>query len=295
MNNKTTDRVIFNIISYPLLIILSAICVLPFIIIISSSFTSEQSIISNGYNIIPRVFSILAYKTLLNNPGEIVRAYGISIYVAGVGGILGLFITAMTAYVLVRKSFPWANKFSFFFYFTTLFSGGIVPWYILCVQYLHFKEFPLIAIVLPYLVNVWNLLVMKSFMKSIPEAIIESAKMDGAGDFLIFIRLVLPLSKPILATVGLFISLGYWNDWFLCFMFVDDYRFFSLQYYLYKMITAIDGIQRMAGATNIVISDIPKEGFKMAMTVIATGPVILLYPFVQRYFVKGITIGAVKG
>jgi putative aldouronate transport system permease protein len=119
--------------------------------------------------------------------------------------------------------------------------------------------------------------------------------MDGAGDFLIFTRLVLPLSKPILATVGLFIRLGYWNDWFLCFMFVDDYKFFSLQYYLYKMITAIDGIQRMAGAMNIVISDIPKEGFKMAMTVIATGPIILLYPFVQRYFIKGITIGAVKG
>lgn len=289
------DRRIFNCIAYPVMGILALACILPFIIIISGSLTSEQSIIQDGYNIFPKVFSTKAYSTIFDNPGEIARAYGISIYVTLTGGILGLFITAMTAYVLARKSFPWANKFSFFFYFTTLFSGGLVPWYILCVQYLHFKQYPFIAIVLPYLINVWNLLIMKGFMKSIPEAIVESAKMDGAGDFLIFIRLILPLSKPALATVGLFIALGYWNDWFLCFMFVDDYQYFSLQYYLYKMISAMDGIQRMASNANVVVSDMPKESFKMAMTVIATGPIVLLYPFVQKYFVKGITIGAVKG
>ena len=292
---KLKDRILFNCIAYPLMAFLAVMCLLPFIIIISSSFTNEQSIIQDGFNIIPRVFSVSAYATLLKSPGEIVRAYGISVYATLVGGMLGLFITAMTAYVLSRKSFPWRNSFSFFFYFTTLFSGGLVPWYILCVQYLGFKSYPLVAIVAPYLLNVFYILIMKTFMKSIPDAVIESAKIDGAGDFLIFIRLILPLSRPALATVGLFIAIGYWNDWYLCFMFVDDYNYFSLQYYLFKMISAMEGIQRIASQTNITVSDLPKESFKMAMTVVATGPIILLYPFVQRYFVKGITIGAVKG
>jgi putative aldouronate transport system permease protein len=295
---RSKDEVIFQFISGTAWTILAIVCILPFVIILSSSLTSERSIIQNGYNLFPKVFSTSAYRMILKNPWEILDAYGISLYTTFFGGGVSLFLTAMTGYVLSRRSFPWRKSFSFFFYFTTIFSGGLVPWYILCVQYLHLKANPLLALVLPYLFSVWNILILRNFIRSIPESIIESAKIDGAGDFYIFLRIVLSLSKPALATIGLFIALGFWNDWYLSFMFINDFHHFSLQYYLYKMISAADGIRRIAsqnGTVNIVIADLPTESFKMAMTVIAIGPMIFLYPFLQKYFVRGITIGAVKG
>jgi putative aldouronate transport system permease protein len=202
----------------------------------------------------------------------------------------------MTAFVLSLRSFPWANRISFFFYFTTLFSGGLVPWYILCVQYLKFKENPLIALVLPSLLNVFHLMVMKSFLKAtIQDSVVESAKIDGASYFRIFIQIILPLSKPALATIGLFIALGYWNDWFLAFLFVTKEEYFPMQYYLYRMINTADALLQLAARSNISIGKLPKESSKMAMAVIAVGPILFLYPYVQKYFVKGLTIGAVKG
>jgi putative aldouronate transport system permease protein len=170
-----------------------------------------------------------------------------------------------------------------------------VPWYILCVQYYKLKEFPLMALIVPYLFSVFNLIILKSFMSSIPDAIYESAKIDGASHFKIFVRLILPLSKPALATVGLFMALYYWNDWFLTFIFIQDKDYYSLQYFLYRTISAAEAIRRIANATGTNLANIPTESSKMAMTVIATGPILLLYPFLQRYFVKGISIGAVKG
>lgn len=293
---KSKDEIIFKFLAYSVLSVFAVLCLLPFIIIISSSFTAEASIIKNGYNLFPKEFSSKAYELILKNPMEIGRAYGVSLFATICGGITALFLSTMTAYVLSRKSFVWANKVAFFFYFTTLFSGGLVPWYILCVRYLNFKQMPLLALTIPGLFSVWNVLVLRNFMRSIPESIIESVKMDGGGDFRIFIQFVLPLSKPALATIGLFIALSYWNDWYGCFLFVDNEKFFSLQYYLYKMIAALDGVQKMAQASGIsVATELPQESFKMAMTVIATGPIVLLYPFVQKYFVKGITIGSVKG
>lgn len=293
---KSKDELIFCAISYPALLIIAIVSIIPFVIIISSSITAEESIIRYGYNLFPQEVSFSAYNLILSNPGEIIRAYGISIYTTIVGGVTGLFLSSMTAYVLSRQTFAWRNQFSFFFYFTTLFSGGLVPWYILCVQYLKFKQNPMIALVVPGLLSVWNILVLQNFMRSIPESILESAKIDGAGEFQIFIKFVLPLSKPALATVGLFMGLAYWNDWYTSFLFIDESEYFSLQYYLYKMISAIDGIQRMAQQGGIAVTaDLPQESFKMAMTVIATGPIIFLYPFVQKYFVKGITLGSVKG
>jgi len=290
------DHMVFNMIAYPVITILSLICLIPFIIIVSSSLTQEQSIIANGYNFIPKVFSIEAYKTLFAYPGDIIRAYGITILVTLLGTLIGLFLTAMTAFVLSVKSFPWANRFSFFFYFTTLFSGGLVPWYILCVQYLHFKTYPIMAMILPYLFNIFYLIIMKTFIKTtIPEAIIESARIDGAGYFRIFIQLILPLTKSALATIGLFIALVYWNDWYLSYLFVAKSKYYSLQFFLYRMISMEDAISKLAAAKNVSMPDMPKEGIRMAMTVIATGPILLLYPFVQKYFVKGLTIGAVKG
>jgi putative aldouronate transport system permease protein len=296
MRKKSASETVFNFIGYPLMTILAIISVIPFIIIISSSFTAETSILKYGYTLIPRQFSFQAYTMIFGFPTDAINAYGISIYTTVAGTILGLFLTAMTGYVLSRKHFAWRNKFSFFFYFTTLFSGGIVPWYILCVRYLHLKDYPLIALVAPYLLSVFNIIIIKSFMQSIPYAVTESAKIDGAGDFRIFMQLILPLSKPVLASIALFIAIGYWNDFYLCFMFIEKSRYFSLQYYLYKILSAREALERISAYSGNHVNEVlPRENVKMAMAVIATGPIILLYPFLQKYFVKGLTIGAVKG
>jgi putative aldouronate transport system permease protein len=292
---KSRSRTVFNIIGYTFLTILAVVSVIPFIVIISSSLTAEHSILRYGYSLIPRQFSLEAYSKIFGFPEDVIRAYGISIFTTIVGTVLGIFLTSMAAYVLSRKQFDWRNKFSFFFYFTTLFSGGIVPWYILCVRYLHFKDMPLLALVAPYLISVFNLIIVKSYMQTIPDAIIESAKIDGAGDFRIFIQLIFPLSKPVIASIALFIAIGYWNDWYLSYIFIDNTHYFSLQFYLYKILSAAEALQRIASLSGNNVGEMPKESVKMAMAVIATGPIILLYPFLQKYFVKGLTIGAVKG
>lgn len=295
MRKSTTDKVVFSVIGYAIVLITTILCLIPFILVISGSFTKEEYIIKQGYSLIPKSFSLDAYKNVFAQPKELIQAYFVTASVTAIGAIMGLFITAMTGYVLSRKDFEWRNKFAFFFYFTTIFSGGIVPWYILCVKYLKFSDH-FYGLLLPGLLNVFYLIVMKSFMSSIPDAISESATIDGANDFTIFVKLILPLSKPALATIGLFIALGYWNDWFTSFMFMQDKKLFSLQYYLYKIIAGQQALQALGvGVPGKDSSVLPTESLKLAMTVIATGPIILLYPFVQRYFVSGLTIGAVKG
>lgn len=289
------SELVFHVMGYVFLSLLAFVSVLPFLMIISSSFTAERSILKYGYGLIPKEISTQAYEKIFGFPDDVLRAYGVTICTTVVGTLIGLFMTAMTAYVISRKYFEWKNKFSFFFYFTTLFSSGIVPWYILCVQYLHLKNVPLIAQIAPYLMSVFNLLIMKSFMLSIPDALSEAAKIDGAGEFTIFRQVILPLSKPVMASIALFIAIGYWNDWYLSYMFVEDSKYFSLQFYLYKILNAAEAMERIASLSGHHVGDMPKENVKMAMAVIATGPILLLYPFIQKYFVKGLTIGAVKG
>lgn len=290
----TKDQLAVNILSYILIGLFALICVIPFYLIIVASFTDESELIRNGYPIFPTAFSIQSYLLCLKNPVSILKAYGTTIGVTVVGTILSVFIATMTGYVLSRKDFPWRNKFSFFFFFTTLFSGGLVPWYMLCVRYLHFKN-SYIGILLPLMFSVWNMIIAKSFMNGIPSAITESAKIDGANDFVIFLKLILPLSKPLIATLSLFSALSYWNDWYNCMLFITDEDMFTLQYYLQRMLGSAEAMKIVAEKSGIALPSVPLESMKMAMTVIATGPIVLLYPFVQRYFVKGLTIGAVKG
>ncbi|RRJ62069.1 carbohydrate ABC transporter permease [Paenibacillus oralis] len=292
---RSADRMLLQIIGYTALTLFALFCIFPFILVISSSLTEESKIIEDGFQLIPTAFSLEAYSILFKYPQEMLKAYGITISVTLLGTFFGLFLTSMTAYVLSRKDFKWRNHFSFFFFFTTLFSGGLVPWYLLIVNYLNLKD-TLIVLILPMLMNVFYIIVMKSFMSSIPEAIIESAKIDGASDFQIFIRFVLPLSKPALATIGLFIALGYWNDWYNALLFISDSDLMPLQYYLYRLLGNMDGMRKAMMAAGAVMSvDIPTESLKMAMTIVATGPIMIAYPFIQRYFVQGLTIGAVKG
>ncbi|MGH4050313.1 MAG: carbohydrate ABC transporter permease [Clostridium sp.] len=297
MRKISKDRVIFNIFAYIVITFMTVCCVVPIIIVVSGSLTSETSILKDGFSLIPKEFSTSAYALAFRNPMVVLEAYGVTIFITITGTLCGLFVTAMTAYVLTRKDFEWRNKFSFYFYFTTLFSGGLVPWYILMVKYLHMKD-NYLALIMPLLLSVFNILIMKSYMSSIPDAISESAKIDGAGDFTIFIKLILPLSKPALATVGLFIALRYWNDWYNAMLFIQDDKMYSLQYFLYKIVNNIDAYKRIVASASAGVNlqmDLPGESLKMALTVIVTGPIILLYPFVQKYFVQGLTIGAVKG
>lgn len=296
---KSKDIKAFNILSYTLIALVAIICLIPFLMVVVGSFTAEKEIIANGFSFFPKEWSIEAYKTALKEPMAILRAYGVTASLTVLGTAIGLFIVAMTAYVLQRKDFKWRNKVSFFFYFTTLFSGGLVPWYILMVKYLGLKD-SYLALLLPPLLSVFNIIIMKSYMSGIPQALTESAKIDGAGDFTIFMKVILPLVKPALATIGMFIALGYWNDWYNSMLFINNENLYSLQYYLYKIVNNIEAyktiLAQAGGGTSLGSTiNMPSESLKMALTIIVTGPIILVYPFIQKYFVSGVTIGAVKG
>ncbi len=296
---KSKDIKAFNILSYTLIALVALICLIPFLMVIIGSFTSEKEIIANGFSFFPKELSLEAYKTALKEPMAILRAYGVTASLTVIGTAIGLFIVAMTAYVLQRKDFKWRNKVSFFFYFTTLFSGGLVPWYILMVKYLGLKD-SYLSLLIPPLLSVFNIIIMKSYMSGIPQALTESAKIDGAGDFTIFIKVILPLVKPALATIGMFIALGYWNDWYNSMLFINNENLYSLQYYLYKIVNNIEAYKTIlaqagGGASLGSAISMPSESLKMALTIIVTGPIILVYPFIQKYFVSGVTIGAVKG
>jgi len=266
----------------------------PFVLLVSASFTSENYIRFHGYSLLPKEFTLKAYEIIFKSPVAILRAYGVSIFITAAGTLLGLIIITMTAYVLSRKDFRYRNSFSFFFYFTTLFNGGMVCTYIFYIQYLHLKD-SLWALILPGMFNVFYLLIMRSFVSAIPTALIESAKIDGAGEFRIFLQIVLPLLKSGMATIGLFLALGYWNDWYNAMLYINSEDKYPLQYMLYNMLQKTQALALVASRAGISVADLPSNSLKMAMAVVATGPIILVYPFVQKYFVAGVTVGSVKG
>jgi putative aldouronate transport system permease protein len=286
----------FRLLAYTVVIGGSVLCILPFILIVSASLSSNESIIREGYNIIPRDFSLEGYRIIFQVPDEVLRAYGVTTLVTVVGTALGLFLMTMAGYVLQRKDFKYRNFFSFVIYFTTLFGGGLVPYYILITEYLEFTD-SMNALIWPSLMTPFLIILMRSFISSaVPDEVTESAKIDGANDFLIYYRIVLPLAIPGLATVGLFLALHYWNDWFSSAMYINSPEKYQLQFYLYNIINTSDFLRNIGAGTGIVLTEgVPTESLKMAMAIVVTGPILLLYPFIQRYFVKGLTIGAVKG
>lgn len=283
-------------IAYVVIIGLSVACLLPFLLIISASLTSNESIIRDGYHLIPKEFSLEGYKTVFIFPDEVLRAYTVTIISTVVGTTLGLFFMTMAGYVLARKDFKYRNTFSFYIYFTTLFGGGLVPWYIMITKYLGLLD-SYAVLVLPGLMTPFLIILMKNFIKSaVPEELFDSGKIDGAGDFRIYWQIVLKLSMPGIATVGLFLALYYWNDWFTSSLFINDTHKYQLQFYLYNVINSAQFIAQMGAGTGVSLAtEVPAESTKMAMAIVVTGPILFLYPFVQRYFVKGLTIGAVKG
>ena len=284
----------FYIIAYVVVGLMALICLIPFIIIISGSFTSEQYINFHGFDIIPREFTTAAYQLVFKTPATIGRAYFVSIFITVVGTFLGVLITALAAYVIARKDFPYRNKVSFFLYFTTLFNGGMVCSYIFFIRYLHLKD-SYWALILPGMFSVFHLLIMRSFVTGIPTALIESGKIDGAGEYKIFFSIVLPLLKPGLATIALFTALGYWNNWYNAMLYIDTPEKYPLQYMLYNLLQKSEAMSRIAAQAGIYVEAVPTNSLKMAMAVVATGPILIVYPFVQKYFVQGITVGSVKG
>lgn len=290
------SKVIFTVVSYTTISLFSLACLLPFLLILIASFTSERSLLVNGFNFyIPAgEFSLKGYAMIFQYPEVIFRAYVVTIFVTVVGTLLSMFMVTMTGYVLSRRDFPWNNKFSFFFYFTTLFNGGLVPWYLLCTKTLHFSNH-IYALILPGLLSVFNMIIAKSFIKNLPFELTESAKIDGAGDFRIYYQIILPICKPLLATLTLFVALAYWNDWYHSMLFMNDSNMYSLQYFLQKILNSMAALTIVAEQSGMDVKQLPMESMKMGMLMIAIGPMMFLYPFLQKYFVKGLTIGAIKG
>lgn len=292
---KGPATITFNIISYSLLTIMSIICVVPFLLILSGSFTDNMSILQDGYSLWPRVFSLEAYKTIFRASKDLLQAYKMTIYYTVVGTAVGLLMITATGYVISRKEFKYRNTISFLIYFTTIFGGGTIPWYLMYAQVLDLRGTSFV-IWFPALMSPFLVVLMRTFIVgSVPDAITESAKIDGAGHVTIFLKIVLPVLGPALATVGLFLALGYWNDWYRSSMFSTSSETYELQFYLYNMLNASDSIRQMSQYANIPTTEMPTESVKLATAVVVTGPILFLYPFVQRYFVSGITVGAVKG
>ncbi|WP_081669793.1 carbohydrate ABC transporter permease [Butyrivibrio sp. AE3006] len=288
-----TDMVVRGI-GYFLTTFYALACIFPFLIILASSFTSENYIRLHGVQLVPHEFTLKAYE-MVTKSGLIWKSYALTITMTLVGTIVGLSIISMTGYALQRKDFPFRNAISFYIYFTSLFSAGLAPYYLLMTQTYHLKD-SYFAVLLPLMMSPWLIILMKNFVKQIPHEITESGKIDGAGDMVIFVRLVLPMLKPALATIGLFLALGYWNEWYQSSLFLSskvDVK--PLQYSLYEIVNKTQALKQSVAGQYISLTDLPTETVKMANAMLATGPIVLLYPFVQKYFIGGITVGAVKG
>lgn len=279
------------------MIFLTLCSLLPFVLLIMSSVTQESALIADGYQFWPRVFSLDAYRYIIARAGTIFKAYGITMLVTLVGTTISLIITPLLAYPLSRQDFKLHNVMSFLVFFTMLFNGGLVPTYMMWTQIFHIKN-TLPALIIPaLLLNAFNVMLMKNYFKmNIPYSLIEAAKIDGAGEFFIFYRVVMPLSKPIMATVGLFVGINYWNDWMNGLYYVTDANLFSLQNFLNRMMQNINYLATAEGAEVAQGSMImPSSSMRMALAVIGVLPIMVLYPFFQKYFVKGMTVGSVKG
>ncbi len=291
---KSSTNVLFNAI----LTILSLLSVIPFLFVIIISLTDEESLAMNGYRFIPEKWSFYAYEYIVSAGENIIRSYGVTILVTVVGTLLGLLLTGTYAYALSRKTYAFRSFFTKVITIPMLFSGGMIANYLIVTKVLMLKN-TIWALILPLCLNSYNIIVLRTFFKtSIPDSVVESAKIDGASEWHLFFRIVIPMALPGLATIGLFLTLGYWNDWFNAMMYMDDKTWIPLQYLLIQIESSIDWLasnKAMMGVDGIqAAANLPKETIKMAIVVISTLPIIFAYPFFQRYFVNGLTIGAVK-
>lgn len=280
-----------------IMILVSLCMILPLMLLFISSISSENSLIAHGYSFFPKEFSLDAYKYIMLNKGTIFRAYGITILVTAVGTSANLIMSAMMAFALSDKNLPFRNAISFYVFFTMLFSGGLVPSYIMWTSVFHIKNTIWALIVPNFLMSAMNVMLIRTFLEtSIPDALYEATKIDGAGYLRIFLHIVLPLGKPILVTMGLFSGLAYWNDWTNGLYYINDPKLYSIQTLLNKMIQDVQAIQANASAASSgAAMAVPQVSVRMAIAFVGLLPVLVVYPFLQKYFEKGIAVGAVKG
>lgn len=293
-----TESKTFNRVATILLTVLVIITLLPILLIVIASFTEEQTLIRDGYTFFPKNFSLDAYYYMVKQGAVIVRAYGVSIFVTVVGTCLSVLLTTMLAYPMSRKSFKFRNALAFFVFFTMLFNGGIVPSYIMWTKFLHIKD-TIWALIIPnYLVTAFNVILVKNFYQnSIPDSLVEAAQIDGASEFTIFRKIMFPLAVPTVATISLFTGICYWNDWTNGLYYISDEKLYSIQLLLMKIMDNIQALRSNSTAALLGTGtvDLPGTSIRMAMAVIGILPILLIYPFVQKYLVKGVVVGAVKG
>ena len=273
-------------------------CIVPFIFILSASFSKEDDLIRYGFTLVPQHFTLDAYSALFKTNSGLLKSYCITLFVTVTGTALNLAICVMAGYSLTCN-LKYKSAISFYFYFTMLFSGGMVPWYLVCTQVIHIQD-KLIALILPSLVSTWNIFMLRTFIKtSVPLSVIESVRIDGGSEVRIVFQFIFPLAKSGIATICLFVALGYWNDWWLSMMLINRADIVSLQYYMQKVIMGIQLLseyaQRGAGSVSLENVRMPNESLKMAICIATILPVIIITPYFQKYIVKGVTIGAVKG
>ncbi len=288
----------FNRAATILLTIFVIIAVLPILLIVIASFTSEDALIRNGYSYFPQSWSLDAYYYMVKQGITIVRSYAVSFFVTIVGTALSVLLTTMLAYPMSRKSFKYRNVLAFFVFFTMLYNGGIVPSYIMWTKIFHIKN-TIWALIIPnYLVTAFNVILVKNYYaNSIPDSLVEAAQIDGATEFTIFRKIMLPLAVPTVATISLFTGLCYWNDWTNGLYYIDNEKLYSIQQLLMKIMNNIQALRTNSNAALLGTGavDLPGTSIRMAMAVIGILPIMLIYPFVQKYLVKGVVVGAVKG
>ena len=288
-----------NILLNIMFLILALICVIPAVLVVSISFSAEQSITDYGYRLIPKIISLDGYGYLLKQGALIIRALGVSLFVTIVGTVLGTLLTTLMGYVLSRPDYKLNGFLTMLVFIPMVFNGGLVSTYFIVSQFLHLKN-TLWALILPLSVSSFNVVICRTFFKTtIPEELIESAKMDGATQFKIFFQIVLPISLPVIATIGLFLCFAYWNDWYQSMLYIDNQRLYSLQALLNAIMTNINMLAQNAATMGASMADLvanmPKEAAHMAIVVIIVLPIACAYPFFQKYFISGLTVGAVKG
>lgn len=295
---KMNEKQKIDFFSTSILLIFAVITLAPILLIVIASLTKENFLISNGYSYFPKEINLDAYYYMLKKGSLILRAYGISFSVTTIGTVLSVILTTMIAYPMSRKDFKYRNVLAFFVFFTMLFSGGIVPSYILWSKFFHIKN-TLWALIFPnYLVGAFNIFLVRNYYStSIPDSIIESAYIDGASEIRVFVQIILPLAIPVVATITLFTGLLYWNDWVNCLYYVTKPQYFGIQNLLMRIMENVQYLK--SGSANSALGlnsvELPGNAVRMAMAVIGILPIVIIYPFVQKHFIKGVVIGAVKG
>jgi putative aldouronate transport system permease protein len=272
---------------------LAMLCLFPLLLVVASSFTDEIALARNGYSIIPSQFSVEAYLAIFNKPAVILRAYAVTTGITLVGTVLGVSMIALLAYPLSRRDFILRTPISFMVFFTMLFNGGLVPYYILMTQYLNVQN-TILALLLPHLVGAYYVLILRTYFSGLPDELFEAARVDGAGEWTIFWQIAVPLARPALATIALFIALNYWNDWTTALYFIRSPDLYPLQYLLYIIQSNAQAMALQEQVGQIGTQKLPTETARMAMAVLATGPASVLFLFFQKYLVRGVTLGAFK-